>query len=63
MAYQLGPSRLKVYEKLATALSLGVPPNKKNVREELDVSWENPKTKEMVKDKRRNDMRRAAYTN
>jgi hypothetical protein len=63
MAYQLGPDRLKIYEKLAGALSLGVSPSKKNVREELDVSWKDPKTKEMIKDKRRNDMRRAAYTN
>jgi len=61
MAYQLGPSRLKVYEKLATSLASGVSPDKKNVRKELEVSWRDPVTKKMVKDKRRNKIRRKAY--
>jgi hypothetical protein len=61
MAYQLGTDKLKIYEKLAAALSSGISPSKENVKKELDVTWK-PPGKPRKKDERRNDMRRAAYT-
>jgi hypothetical protein len=61
LGYQLSPKKLKVYEKLAAALSSGISPNKENVKKELDVTWK-PPGEARKKDTRRNKIRRKAYT-